>query len=379
MTFVSPKTINNSIPILVFRFLRGVPPEHIGRYKLLFDTTCAGMLHKMFPQYEYQTVNVHNIRRFYYDPRLILTVPYFFCRAVNRSGCDAVWLPVDGGRYTKYKLTIPTIVEINDLKWLKEDTKSDQATVVHRILNALYNGNSYKKRIARANKIITISEYTKKDLLKFFPETNPEKVHVVYLSVPITSETKKPKGINDGEKFILNVNALLNFKNPQTLLKAYAKIADKIEDKLVFVGKPTEHWNKELMPYIKDHHLESRVVRIQNIEDSELAYLYDHASLFVTPSLHEGFGFTPLEAAIHTCPVISSMCESLPEVTKGLVNYYDPPMDDKALAELMLKLLKNPPTRKHLIEISDRFKEIYSVDNNVKSFENVFADTCLNE
>lgn len=376
MTFVSPKSMNLSLPIAVMRMLGGVPKEDRSKLKLLFDTGCAEMLHNMFPDYEYITVNVRNIRKLYYDPRLLF-VPYAMRRVINNSGCDAVFFTTDGSNYVKHKLKIPSIVEINDLKWLKEDTKSDKMSLKSFALRMLRGDNfkKYKNTIERASLITTISRYTKDDLLRFFPETPADKVHVIYLSVPEIKESKKPDGIEEGEKYILNVNTIAEFKNPLTLVKAFALIVNQNQynGKLVLVGRTSSYWNNVLEPFIKENNIENRVIHLQNLEESELRYLYEHADLFVTPSLREGFGFTPVEAAIYGCSVVSSKSESLPEATMGLVKYYEPATDEHALHEAMVEMLKNPPSEEKRKEISKTFLERYTARSHANNLLKLFS------
>lgn len=373
MTFVSPKSMNLSIPIAVMRMLRGVPKEERGKMKLLFDTGCAEMLHGMFPDYEYTTVNVHNIRKLYYDPRLLF-VPFFMRSAINNSGCDAVFFPADGNMYVKHKLKIPSVVEINDMKWLKEDTDVKRKSIRTFALRLL-NGDSFKKyknTIERASLITTISQYTKDDLLRFFPETPSDKVHVIYLSVPEIKGSNKPEGLKEGESFILNVNSIWPFKNLMTLLNAFKKIDNHYIGKLVIVGRTTDYWNNVLVPYIKEQQLEDRVIHLQNLDETELRYLYEHADLFVTPSLREGFGFTPIEAAIYGCPVVSSRSESLPEATMEKVKYYDPATDESALARVMKDVLENPPTKEERQELSKLFLDRYTAQNHAVNLLRLF-------
>ena len=373
MTFVSPKSMHQSLPIAVMRMLGGVPKEDRSKLKLLFDTGCAEMLHKKFPDYDYITVNVWNIRKFYYDPRKFM-VPFAFRRAINNSGCDAVFFTTDGSRYARFKLAIPTIVEINDLKWLKEDTQEKKRSLKSFALDLL-SGNTfkrYKNTIKRAALITTISQYTKDDLLQFFPDTPPEKVHVIYLSVPEIEGRRKPVGLNEAKSYILNVNTIAEFKNPLTLLKAFALIANQYGGKLVLVGRKTEYWNSVLVPFIKEKQLENRVLRLENLEDIELRYLYENADLFVTPSLHEGFGFTPVEAAIYGSPVLSSRSESLPEATMGLVNYYEPATDERALARAMKEILDTPPSKEERMSLSNTFLERYTARSHAINLLELF-------
>ncbi len=373
MTFVSPKSMNLSIPIAVMRMLGGVPKEERSKLKLLFDSGCANMLHGMFPDYEYMTVNVRNMRKLYYDPRLFL-VPFAMRRAINRSGCDAVFFPSDGNMYVKHKLKIPSVVEINDMKWLKEDLNQGKVTLRSIALGMLRGDHHkiYKNTIERATLITTISQYTKEDLLRFFPETPADKVHVIYLSVPEIKGSKKPEGVNEGEHYILNVNSIWPFKNPLTLLKAFALIADEYKGKLVIVGRTTDYWNNVLQPFIKEAQLEERVVHLQNLDEKELRYLYEHSDLFVTPSLREGFGFTPVEAAIYGSPVLSSRSESLPEATMEMVNYYEPATDENALAKAMKEILLNPPTEEQRQKLSKTYLERYTASSHAKNLLKLF-------
>ena len=109
-----------------------------------------------------------------------------------------------------------------------------------------------------------------------------------------------------------------------------------------------------------------------------MRYVYDNACLFVTPSLHEGFGFTPLEAAICEAPVISSMCESLPEVTMGLVHYYEPAEDDQALANAIHNVLTNKPSKKELKCIAARYRDAYSPSRQAERFMDMVREKVVN-
>ena len=130
--------------------------------------------------------------------------------------------------------------------------------------------------------------------------------------------------------------------------------------KLVVVGRETDYWREKMLPYIELQGMSEYIIRVSDISFEELRWLYSHALLFVTPSLHEGFGYTPIEAAICGCPVISSTCESLPDVTQGRVIYYEPATDDQKLAEKITEMLNNPLSQKHLDETASLFSRLYS-------------------
>ena len=167
------------------------------------------------------------------------------------------------------------------------------------------------------------------------------------------------------------VNTLYRYKNIKTLVKAYNIILNEIDYDLVVVGKYTEHWENELIPYIIKNKLDDRITHLQGLSNEELRYLYENASLFVTPSLNEGFGFTPIEAAICRCPVISSIEEALVDSTHGMLNYYYPAMDECALAKKIKSVILNPPSSDKLNEISSYFKMIFSPADQQKKISEI--------
>ena len=113
---------------------------------------------------------------------------------------------------------------------------------------------------------------------------------------------------------------------------------------------------------------------MQNLKDEELRFLYEHASVFVSCSQHEGFGYTPIEAAICCCPVICTKCEAIPETTMMLLNYYEPAEDDKELAKCIKSVLEKPRDFQTLKAISDIFRREYSPEKQVKLFFSLMED-----
>ena len=144
--------------------------------------------------------------------------------------------------------------------------------------------------------------------------------------------------------------------------------------KLVLVSSKNSYWNNVLFPEIVNLGLKDDVVCLGDVLDDELENIYRNASLFVSPSLREGFGYTPIEAAIYKIPVLVSMESALPETTCGLVNYYEPAMDEEVLAERILYLLSNPPSEELLDNVSFSLKSKYSVENMAKIFYSQIID-----
>ena len=119
-----------------------------------------------------------------------------------------------------------------------------------------------------------------------------------------------------------------------------------------------------------------RIIRLEGVSDSELRYLYEHATLFVTPSTHEGFGYTPIEAAMCECPVVSSKCEALPETTRGLLNYYEPACDEQALANKIIEVLHSKPAASKLKKIAEEYRFAYSPELQYNHIFNMMCEEC---
>ena len=99
-----------------------------------------------------------------------------------------------------------------------------------------------------------------------------------------------------------------------------------------------------------------------------------HVAIEAKASLREGFGYTPIEAALCKVPVICSRCEALPYSTQGLLNYYEPAKDYKALACKIDEVLNNPPSEQQLEKIAEKYKKDYSSERQLDLFKKVLDD-----
>jgi len=279
-------------------------------------------------------------------------------KAINNSGCDMVFLPFLGKKFDFRKINKPFVLTVHDLQ-LYRMTKPLRLFIIKAF--------QYPIMVRRANGLIAISEYVKKDVASFFnvPE---DKIKVIHNAVK-SPDIEGTVPFDEKEKYILTVNSLYPHKNIITLLRAFNLIKNQVSHKLVIVGRTTEHWNKVLYKYIKDNDLTNRVTHLENLEYDVLTGLYKHADLFVSTSLMEGFGYTPVEAAIAGAKVLSTKETSLPESTMGLVNYYEPATDPLALSQKIMDCLSdNNPLR--LDDISLALKKEY---DNVKRAADVYS------
>lgn len=219
--------------------------------------------------------------------------------------------------------------------------------------------------------ITTISNFTAKDVWKY----SRKKATPIYLSVKcvekdITIETPIPEII--GKKIILDINSFQVYKNTERIIDAFAIISNKIPHMLYLkgygVGIDKEKRFKELTDYVELKGLSDRIILdISHRTNEEISYLFNHTDLFVSPSLMEGFGFTPIEASIHKRPVIVSNIETLVEVTDGLVGTFDP-YSVESIANAIIKTLSNPPSEKVLESIAEHYKTKYAVKPQIDSY-----------
>jgi glycosyltransferase involved in cell wall biosynthesis len=213
----------------------------------------------------------------------------------------------------------------------------------------------------RARRIITVSEHAKGEIMACYDIT-ADKIAVTYEAAgeqfrPITNPTalqtvRTKYGIPDGP-FILALGNLQPRKNIRRLVEAFArldlsqrKVQSLLQSTLVIAGKA--QWREsEIFQSVRDRGLEDAVILPGYVDDADLPALYSAATVFVYPSLYEGFGLPPLEAMACGTPVISSNAASLPEVVSDAALTIDP-TDIDALAQALVEVLSSPERQEDL-------------------------------
>jgi len=250
-----------------------------------------------------------------------------------------------------------SILDVSYLKFPELFTKKD-------LLKLKYWG---KYSVGRAQKIITISESSKNDIIKAY-RVKPEKVAVVYpgikkieASKTLNMEELKSKfGISN--KYILFVGTLQPRKNISRLIHAFSKL--ETDKELVIVGRKGWQFD-EILQAPEKYNVKDRVVFIHDAGDADLPSLYKNAEFFILPSLYEGFGLPVLEAMSYGAPVITSNVSSLPEAGGDAALYVDPE-DASDIAIKMQKLLNNEDLRKDLIKKGHEQVKKFSWEKSAK-------------
>ena len=214
-----------------------------------------------------------------------------------------------------------------------------------------------KKSVDRADKIITASEFSKQEMIKYLdiPES---KISVISCGVDSIYHPHYSKGIVEKIKnkykikkeYYLYTGTIEPRKNIKRLLIAYGQLSQKYMDlpQLVLVGKRGWLYNEVFETY-KKYDLEDKVIFTGYIPTFEIPILMNGAKVFIYPSLYEGFGMPVLEAMSCKTPVITSNASSLPEVV-GDSAFLINPFSISDIKNAILRLEKDEQFRKSLAQ-----------------------------
>jgi glycosyltransferase involved in cell wall biosynthesis len=206
----------------------------------------------------------------------------------------------------------------------------------------------YKFRYAchNADAIIAVSESTKHDIQNIYGIPS-EKIKVIYqtchsnFKLPQSESTVNEILSNYGlpNQFMLYVGTVIERKNLLTLVQAYDTIKDQVDLPLVVVGSGNLYYQK-VKDFVKEVKLEKKIHFAPKILFHHLPALYQRATIFIYPSVYEGFGIPIIEALWNKTPVITSNCSSLPEAA-GPGAFYCNPTDKNSIANGILSILNN--------------------------------------
>ncbi len=243
-----------------------------------------------------------------------------------------------------------------------------------------YFGTYFFKNVMRSDWIITGSEFSKDEIVKYlkFPA---DKITVIYHGVDQEQYKVYDKAVLQGTKsklklsdsFLLFVGSIEPRKNLLNLLKAYHLLSEDIKDKYSLVLVGFKGWeNQDVMELIEK---EKKHVRyLGYLDDEELVHVYNLATVFVYPSLYEGFGIPPLEAMACGTPVISSNTASLPEACDDVAVYCNP-NDINDITEKIEFVLSDDKLQQEMIEKGlkrvKKFTWEKAAEEHMKVFENL--------
>lgn len=259
---------------------------------------------------------------------------------LKQDKIDVFWgtnccVPMKKGK-TKYVLTI------HDLALIK---MSDVGTLKNVIIQKIL----MKKSVKKADKIISISESTKNDIVDIL-HTNKDKIEVVYpggkkvndynLTEKQEEEIEKKYNLKK-HKFLFFLSTIEPRKNIDTLIKAFEIIKNQENSDLRLILAGGLGWKYEnTLKLIEESKYKDDIILTGYITEEEKKYFFDNAICFVYPSLYEGFGIPVLEALSLKQIVVTTNVSSIPEVGGDAAFYYDNVLDYNNLANTIQKVIK---------------------------------------
>lgn len=219
------------------------------------------------------------------------------------------------------------LVTVHDLSYVRVPECFPQP-----LLN--YLNRAVPPSLARADVILADAASTQRDVVDVY-RVSPEKIRVLYAGVETrfcpdvsASSMVRVRALTRGKPYLLSVSTLQPRKNYARLIEAFGKLISEFsrqysELQLVIAGG--KGWMYEqVFQTVERLGLQERVLFPQFVSDDDLPALYAGATLFVYPSLYEGFGLPVAEAMACGAPVVSSNASSLPEVGGDAALYFDP-------------------------------------------------------
>ena len=233
----------------------------------------------------------------------------------------------------------------------------------------------------QADRILTVSEASKRDILRFF-DVPAEKVQVIYnaiderfLTAPDAATTERVRQRYQlDHPFLLYVGNIKPHKNIERMIEAFGRARTDGPPglKLVIIGDEVSKY-PSLRQMVHRHKLDKHVRFLGFQPQETLASFYRLAGAFVFPSLYEGFGLPPLEAMACGTPVITSNVSSMPEVAGDAALLVDP-YDVDALARGLVRISTDAALRETLVARGLTRARQFSWAESVRRIHGVYMD-----
>ena len=233
----------------------------------------------------------------------------------------------------------------------------------------------------RSSRILTVSEASKRDILRYFSVPDA-KIDVIYNAIderfgeapPEDEITRVRERYQLNDPFVLYAGNIKPHKNLERLIEAFYTLrrGGLEQVKLLIIGDEISKY-ATLRRAVHKYKLHQHVRFFGFVPDKTLAVLYRLAGVFVFPSLYEGFGLPPLEAMASGTPVITSNLSSLPEVVGDAALLIDP-YDPDAIADAMRRVLTEPALRDDLRERGFKRVREFSWERSVRRVRQIYEE-----
>ncbi len=243
-----------------------------------------------------------------------------------------------------------------------------------------YARTSISLAAKHATRVLTVSESSKRDIQKFV-DIPPGKIDVIYNSFDPRFGVEPNEETVDRVReryqlhtdFVLYAGNVKPHKNLERLIDAFHIVRKRGLDnlKLVLIGDEISKYTA-LRRAVHRHRLHNYVRFLGYLPQETLAVMYRLASVFVFPSLYEGFGLPPLEAMASGTPVVTSNVSSLPEVAGDAAVLVDP-YDADAIAEGIYRVLTDPGLRDELRRRGPERASQFSWESSVRRVREIYG------
>jgi glycosyltransferase involved in cell wall biosynthesis len=272
-------------------------------------------------------------------------VSRFRAASFARETRSAIWDVYHEPNYIPQRFAGATVTTVCDMSYLRcpEYLPSDRLHWLRKRLET---------SVRNSEAVIAISEFTRNELLELFPGLSPRRVHVTPLGVDLErfntaiSEERLERVRTRHrlpEQFVLYLGTLEPRKNLQGLVHAFQQLPMRLQREYPLVLAGMGGWKQHYFrPALDQLRRQGLVHELGYVGADELPSLLRAATAFCFPSIYEGFGLPPLEAAAVGTPVIASNTSSLPEVLGSAAVYVDPKRTE-SIAEGLRRVLESEP------------------------------------
>lgn len=262
--------------------------------------------------------------------------------------------------------TVMDVIPLSHSEWARDGLRALKSCV-------------WKKSLSWTDQIITISEYSKAEILKW-TDVAADKISVIPLGVDASwFERAHAQDIarvqykyHLPERYFISVGTLQPRKNVESTLRAHQSLSpsERLQTPLLIIGRGG--WKCEaLINLIQSDPLAGAVRWLQRVPQEDIRPLLQHATALVFPSLAEGFGLPVLEAFASNVPVITSNTTCLPEVAGDAAVLIDP-LDTTQIAQAMRRLRDDHPFADGLRERGLKRARIFTWDACARATADVY-------
>jgi glycosyltransferase involved in cell wall biosynthesis len=272
---------------------------------------------------------------------------------------------------------IKLLITVHDIIYCFPDTVIPRSPILYQNIGRRYLSFIVPKCIKRADKVVTVSYTTKKDIQKFLKLKNID-YSTIYSSFSpefqkkITnydmSDFKKRYNINND--FIFALGSADPRKNTRLIIDSFTKIKKDFvlykNLKLILVGLEPRY-KKKIKFLVKKYALENEIVLLDFVSELDLILFYKLAKIFLYPSLYEGFGLPILEAMISKTPIITMDSGSIKEIAEDAA-FYLKENTTQEMTKSIKYILENKNHYSNLVLRGSKRSNFFSWDTAAKSY-----------